>query len=277
MTFQEAAISVLPSVAASSALTGIVVWLSREWISARLKASIQHEYDQKLESLKAQLKADSDVALVELRASIERHAALLSVAHSSFAEGQKAAMERKLNAVDTLWERLLRLRAKLPPILGFIDVLTVEEFGGIKTHPTFEALSRGWSMEKVTELVDTETERVRPYVGEYTWAVFSSYQAVMLRIVFLPHLGRDDVSKLEWHKDSHTRQLIEIVLQPQELVEFDATRFGKITWLRRRLEFKILAATREVVSGKGFSAEAFDQASLIQQRVAQMQSTARMT
>jgi hypothetical protein len=270
--FQETAISVLASIAASGALSGLLIWLSREWISTRLKASIQHEYDQKLESLKSQLKAQSDVALVELRASVERHAALLAAAHSSFAEGQKAAMERKLNAVDTLWERLLRLRANLPPILGFIDVLTVDEYTGIKNHPTFEALSRGWSMEKITQLMDTEVERVRPYVGEYTWAVFSSYQAVMLRIVLLLHAGRDDAVKLEWHKDSRTRQLIEAVLPAAELAEFDTTRFGKVSWLQRRLESRILAATRKVVSGEEFSADALDQARLIPQRAAQIQT-----
>lgn len=272
MTFQEMAISVLTSIAASGALAGLLIWLSREWISARLRSSIQHEYDQKLESLKSQLKAQSDVALVELRASVERHAALLALAHSSLAEGQKASMERKVNAVDTLWERLLHLRANSPPILGFIDVLTVDKYAGIKNHPTFEALSRGWSMERVTQLIDTEVERVRPYVGEYTWAVFSSYQAVMLRIVFLLHLGRDDAAKLEWHKDSHTRRLIEAVLPAVELAEFDATRFGKISWLQRRLESKILAATRKVVSGEEFSADALDQARLIQQRAAQVQA-----
>jgi hypothetical protein len=270
VSFQEIAISVLTSIAASGALAAFLIWLSREWISARLKASIQHEYDQKLESLKSQLKAQSDVALVELRASVERHASLLAVAHSSFAEGQKAAMERKLTAVDTLWDRLLRLRASLPPILGFIDILTVDEYTGIKNHPTFEALSRGWSMEKITQLMDTEVERVRPYVGEYTWAVFYSYQAVMLRIVFLLHAGRDDAAKLEWHKDSGTCSLIEAVLPAAEMAEFDTTRFGKVTWLQRRLEARILAATRKVVSGEEFSADVLDQARLIQQKAAQI-------
>jgi hypothetical protein len=170
----EIAISILTSLAASGALVVMLIWLSKEWITARLRTSIQHEYNQKLESLKSQLKAESDVALVELRAAIERQANLLAAAHSSFAEGQKAAMERKLLAVDTLWSCVLRLRANLPPILGFIDVLTVDEYKGIKSDPTFDALSRDWPVEKISQLADTQVEQVRPYVGEYTWAVFYS-------------------------------------------------------------------------------------------------------
>jgi len=270
----EIAISILTSVVASGALSGVLIWLSREWISTRLRSSIQHEYDQKLEALKAQLKAQSDVALVGLRAAIERQASLLAAAHSSFAEGQKAAMERKLQAVDTLWVRVLRLRENLPPILGFVDILTVDEYKGIKDHPTFVTLSQGWSIEKITQLVDNEVERVRPYIGEYTWAVFYSYQAVMLRIVYLLHAGRSDAAKLEWHKDSGTRQLIQAVLPAVEFTEFEAASFGKVTWLQRRLEAKILAAARKLVSGEEFGADALEQARLIQQKAAQLNEAA---
>ena len=41
------------SVTGSVLLSGILVWLCREWLSARLKKSIQHEYDVKLEGFKA--------------------------------------------------------------------------------------------------------------------------------------------------------------------------------------------------------------------------------
>ncbi|OFW26201.1 MAG: hypothetical protein A3G21_20700 [Acidobacteria bacterium RIFCSPLOWO2_12_FULL_66_21] len=91
----------------------------------------------------------------------------------------------------------------------------------IKDHKTFRTLSEGWSMERVTQLIDKDAEQVRPYVGEYTWAVFTSYQAVMLRIVFLLNLGRDDAAKLEWHKDGGTRQLIQAVLTAGELASRD--------------------------------------------------------
>lgn len=265
-------ISVLASLVASGALVTVMIWLSKEWISIRLRTSIQHEYDQKLESLKAQLQAQNDVALVELRAALERQASLLATAHASFSEGQKAAMERKLQAVDELWRRILHLRSTLPPILGFIDLLTVDEYGRIKDHQTFRTLSEGWSMERITTLVDRDVEQVRPYVGEYTWAVFHSYQAVMLRIVFLLYLGRDDAAKLEWHKDSGTRQLIQAVLTPDELQEFDTTQFGKITWLQRRFESKVLVASQKLISGEEFGAEALEQARLIQHKVANLQA-----
>lgn len=233
-------ISVLASVGVSGAAVALLIWLSKEWISTRLKSSIQHEYDQKLESLKAQLKAQNEVALVELQAAIERHNSLLAAAHSSFAEGQKAAIERKLQAIDTLWRQILQLRLRLPLLLSFDDFMTVDQYKAMKGQPMLIALKQELSDKQNSKLVDPETERVRPYIGEYTWAVFNSYHAMMVWVVFLFSSGRADAEKLEWHKDPTTRQLIQTVLSTTELKDFDSKALGKISWLRGCLESKIL-------------------------------------
>ena len=46
-------ITIVSSVGASTVVCAFVGWLLREWISVRLKKSIQHEYDVKLEGFKA--------------------------------------------------------------------------------------------------------------------------------------------------------------------------------------------------------------------------------
>ena len=45
--------TILSSVGLSAIACSILVWICREWISARLQKSIQHEYDVKLEEFKA--------------------------------------------------------------------------------------------------------------------------------------------------------------------------------------------------------------------------------
>ena len=44
---------ILSSVGSSTLISAILVWLCQKWISARLTKSIQHEYDVKLEKIKA--------------------------------------------------------------------------------------------------------------------------------------------------------------------------------------------------------------------------------
>lgn len=98
----------------------------------------------------------------------------------------------------------------------------------------------------------------------------------MLRLLFLLHLGRDDAAKIEWHKDQGIRQLMEAVLTAGECNEFDQMQFGKVSWLQRRLESKILAESRKIISGEEFGAESLEQARLIQQRAAKVQADSKM-
>lgn len=64
-------LTILTSVTASGAFSAAIVWLAKSWISERLKTSIKHEYDQKLASFHAQLKAKQETELEKLRAELQ--------------------------------------------------------------------------------------------------------------------------------------------------------------------------------------------------------------
>ena len=260
------------SVAASVAASGLLTFALREWISARIKSGIQHDYDRKLETYKAQLKSEQELAILNIKTSLAREAAFHAAAHASFAEGQKAAMERKLNAVDRLWSCFLQIRGSLPSVLSFMDVMTVDNYKAAKDDPKFRTLTTDLKPEKLAELAPPAVEEVRPYVGEYLWAVFSSYQSILIRILTLLILARTDAEKIEWYKDSGTRHLIDAVLLPAEVQAFDQLQFGKLAWLQRWLEAKILTAAQKVISGEAFGDESLQQASLIQQRIDQLKA-----
>ncbi len=272
MSLQDLIISIISSATVSVAIVGTLTWLFREWISTRLKSSIQHEYDQKLEAHKARLKAENEVALLELKATIEREAALHAAARSSYSEGQKVAIERKLNAFDKLWDVVMKFRNGLPAILTFVDILTVDQYIQIGSNETLRALASELSQEKITGIATDffgSIEIVRPYVGEYTWAIFYSYQAIILRMLLLLHWGLSDPPKLQWHYDTLIRGLMEAVLSAEEVIEFDKLQFGKVSWLQRNLEAKILSASRKVISGEEFGTDSLRQAKLIQELAAQ--------
>lgn len=267
----------ISNIVTSSAVSGLLIWLSREWISARIKASIQHEYDQKLEAHKAQLKAENEISLLEIRTALEREAALHAAAYASFSEGQKAAMERKLKAFDRLWEKLLQIRNILPPVLMFMDVMSsVEEYKEFKhaNQKNFQKLTGELLPEKVANLFSDSqglVETIRPYVGEYMWAIYYSYHTIMIRVLVKLHISVDDSVKVEWYKDDVERQLIESILTPIELQEFDSLTFGKLNWLQINLQSKILSASRKLISGEEFGSESLNQARLIQERATQLQ------
>lgn len=92
-------VTILSSITFSGLLTGALVFLTRSWIAERLKNAIRHEYDQKLETHKAQLKADSDVAIEHLRSQLQIAASEQNVRFSQI-------FERTADTVASTYGRL---------------------------------------------------------------------------------------------------------------------------------------------------------------------------
>ena len=82
----------ITSIVSSALVSGAVVWLSKAWISERLKNAIKNEYDQKLESHKAQLKAANDIELEKLRSSLNILAAERQIEYSKLYEKRADAI-----------------------------------------------------------------------------------------------------------------------------------------------------------------------------------------
>ena len=246
-----------------------VVWFLREWISARLRQGIQHEYDQKLETHKAQLKTESEKSILELQNEIEKQTTLYETAIASFSEGQKSTMERKLDSVETLWVGVVKLRGVVPPAISVIDVLRYDE---VKIETFNEIKKLMWNIEdykkKVGSVDFVSIEKGRPYVGEYLWAIFSCYQLIHLRLpIQLLAPDNIDVTKLKWFTDEIIYQVTRSVLSEDEFVEFNKLEFGKFLWLQRKLEEKILTASRKIISGEEIGPESLKQAEMIQEHI----------
>ncbi len=58
------------SIVGSTLTSGLIVWLSKSWISERLKNAIKHEYDEKLETLKIQLNAQNSIELEKMKSKL---------------------------------------------------------------------------------------------------------------------------------------------------------------------------------------------------------------
>jgi hypothetical protein len=99
----ELAVSILSSLTVSAALTASLVFLARSWIGERLKNAIKHEYDQKMETFKAQLQA-------EHQREIETLKARLQIATSTH-QVQFASLHAKIaETVAELYARIVRIR-----------------------------------------------------------------------------------------------------------------------------------------------------------------------
>ena len=67
--------TVISSGVVSVASSGVLVFLFKNWISERIKGAIQHEYNEKPETHKAQLQSRNDIEIAKLKADLEIAAA----------------------------------------------------------------------------------------------------------------------------------------------------------------------------------------------------------
>ena len=273
----EFAIYVLSSAAVSSAIAALILFLTKSWIAARLKSSIQHEYDQKLEAYKAQLKAAQEISLVELRSTIEKEAALQQAAHASFQQVQKAAIEKKLTSIDELWSAVVHARENTPAILVFLDVMVVSEYSNILKNPEMKELAAQLGNKRMIEIGNSlgkGVERTRPYIGEYLWALFYAYRAITMRALVLMRMGMSDPKKLNWHEDIGIKQLITSVFTSDQINQFESQEFGKFGYLRNNLEVMMLKAMSKIISGEIFSNDVLQQAEIISMKAQKLVQSA---
>jgi nitrogen fixation/metabolism regulation signal transduction histidine kinase len=125
----DSLVNILPSVTVSAAVSSVFVWLLQNWISERLKNAIQHEYDTKLESHKAQLKASLDIELekykaqlsVENVAATERLKSQLQVTASEHQIRFAKLHENVAEVVAETYTRLYKLASAVERYVGILE------------------------------------------------------------------------------------------------------------------------------------------------------------
>jgi hypothetical protein len=114
----EFILQLLASAAVSAGLTTALIWLTKTWISERLKASIKSEYDQRLETHKAELKAQSDVELEKLRSQLTIAASEHEIRFSRLHEERAQVIAKTYSLLKELFSRLSEYVQIFEPLAG---------------------------------------------------------------------------------------------------------------------------------------------------------------
>lgn len=251
--------SVITALASGGVVSAAVNFLLRDWISERLRQSIQHEYSQKLETYKAELQAQQEVALARLRS-------VQNLAATSFVETRKAAQERQFKAIEQLWAIILELNQSLPPAVIVIDMLPAEQ-----RHFLSDPAFREKQLEDVS-LMNLATKIVKPawaaesarlFAGQYLYSLLFAYRALIGRIyTFLLDL-REKGETAPWYEDAEVRALLGTILTEDEREAFYSRRNLHYDWLRNLIEQKFVQYANEIASGNVAAETAVEQAGKI--------------
>ena len=119
---------ILASAGFSAMFSGAIIWLFKSWISERLKNAIAHEYAQKLETHKAQLKAQSDVEIEKLKSELQIAASERNIKLTK-------VFEEQADIIAAVYAKLIALRDAVDNYIGFM-----REIGSNKAQDTLEKM-----------------------------------------------------------------------------------------------------------------------------------------
>ena len=236
---------VLASAAGAVALLALAGYLFRNLLLERLKRSVAHEYDARLEALRS----DHTKLLEEVREARAEREALRSLAFSMLTSGQATVAERKMRAVEVLWQSFYEVRVGTPYYIFVADMVSynMQSLGGIvqaemKRTNFLDAL-------KPSLLATQKVTKVRPFLGEKSYALFHAAQSLLGRATSTT-LSSVQSGKLQlWYEESDAKDLLASVLSPNELATFGALRRERLDWLVRHLEAQLVQALRDEIAG----------------------------
>lgn len=185
----------------TTSLLAVAVWLVRSLILTRLTRSVQNEFDTKLETFRAQLKASE--------AQIE---ALQSGTLGAIQSRRQAMDERRLVAVDQLTEAIIELN-KARFIVSFLQVIKWPEASrATEDDPKARQLFKELPIQELSVEILKGALKARPFLTDPVWAAYSAYLSVCMTAVIKQKALIHGTGKFIKDDDGRLRKMIVALL-----------------------------------------------------------------
>lgn len=235
----------------TTSLLAAVLWLSRNLIITRLTNSVRHEYDTKLENLKADLKAKSS--------QID---ALRNGVLSGVTTRQAAIFQRRLTAIEQLWDAVVSL-GPAKAVSAWMAVVKFE--AAAKEAANNPRLREMFSMIGSIDLNSLQTNqalKTRPFVSPLAWAYYSAYQAIVFHAVVRLHMLKNGIDMVEVIDTKSVTELVKVAL-PHQVQYIENYGPGAFHYLLDELEKNLLAAFQLMLKGDESDQDTLEKAAAI--------------
>ena len=244
----------IPAVSTTSLLV-LAMWLLRSLISTRLTKSVENEFNKKLESLKA-----------ELRAKEAQIDALRSGAMSGLINRQSKLYERQLESIEQVWEAVAEL-GKAKFVSQTMAIIKFEESAkeaavNPKFRQVIELMGGGFNLKDIKLGAAT---KARPFLSPLAWAYYSAYQSIII-LAAMKHealkIGLDGSDK--YIDSGKVTDLIKTIL-PHQADYLDKYGSSAHHYLLDEIENLLLSELRNIQKGVDSDKENAERAAAILQ------------
>lgn len=190
-------------------------------------------------------------------------------AFGAFQASHVAAFERRLKAIEILWDACLDVLRNTPSIVALTDILLESEYQELLSRPRWRILVDQLSDADFKKIADaTEAaEAVRPFAKEKLYAILFTYRAIVGRIILSLIEGKEKESIVPWFRDPVVLQHMKVVFTDEEISAFQAPRIAHYSWIRRMLEAKFLLEAQTIALGQESAETALEQSGKLRERV----------
>lgn len=233
----------------TTALFAAALWLGRNVISTRLTKSVEHEFNTKLESVRAQMRESEERLKAELRAKETEIAALRSGALTALASRQMAIDKRRLEAIDQLWASVTAL-GPARTIAALMSSISFEKAAPIterdpKARQAFEMMGKAFDFKSLDL---SGASKARPFLSPMAWATFSALQAVVMHAVMRWHVLAGGLGAKDFLDNEAISKLIKAAL-PHYSNYIDKFGPSAYYYLLEALDEQLLKEIQNTLSG----------------------------
>ncbi|WP_117170199.1 hypothetical protein [Paraliobacillus sediminis] len=221
-------------VGGSTITVGILKWIGRI-ASDQMKIISQKKANEDIEQLKANISINNE---------------LIKTSLSAFATESGYSQEKRLNAIENLWEDILNTREFFAPLSTFYSVILPDEYHNPGLADKFNISEVNY--ESLNQMLETQNgiEKYRPYLGEYIWGLYSTYKSFVGRISFLFLTQYYNNSLKPWYNDVHVKKVVKEVLDQEKHENYKYTNIHSLQKVLVEFEHKILKEFDLIISGK---------------------------
>jgi hypothetical protein len=264
----------LPAIT-TTGLFAAALWLGRQLISTRLTTSVEHEFNKKLELLRADMRASEERLKAELREKEAEISALRTGALSALASRQAALDKRRLEAVDQLWASVTAL-APARAIAANMSVINFE-FAAKEAE-------RDSSVRQFFEMIGGDFDpksvdlsgaaKARPFVTPMVWAVFSAIHAVTMHSVMRWHVLKGGLGTSDFADHKAIKKLVVAAL-PHYADYLEKNGPSVYYYVLEALDARLLTEIQNMLSGVESDKASIEQAAEIVRQANALQAATR--
>jgi hypothetical protein len=226
-----------------------ILLAARYSIKAGIERSIQHKFEAKLETLRAELQMHEEEQKSALRFREAEINALRDIVLSGRAHRQSLLDKRRLEAVERLWTAVVQLSpykfVSASMAIIKVEAVAKEASRNPALRDLFGTITRHVPTQPVPEY---QIYNERPFVSPKSWAFFSAYYAIVKVAHLRTESLKNGVDPADVVDTIKVKDLLKAVL-PHQTTFVDKYDIGAAHYLLEEIEDSLLSELRRTLDG----------------------------